>query len=187
MKLLTFLQNGQLIPLPGLSISYNHLLELQENTTHQIRTGPFSNTSFSYMGTLVNYCSLKGYIFRKSEAAESRLLEKVPHLLFPLKRLEKNFIDVHSDPFYLSLVKKLERAQEMLETNQKEYLELALGAYEQGRMLIEEVFKGDKLLELLVKDLGRQLITAWQLKQSNSAQSEKVIPWQSPTPPEKKL
>lgn len=168
-----YLRNGILNPLTDVSLHYDASLLLKTDVPQKIRTSAFSTTTFFYESSLIDYYSCKGYIFRQSEAAKQAFLERVPQVLHPLKCLEREFIETHSDPFYMALTRRIENMTQDFDAGLIKNIEPALESYEQARVLLEEVFTNDKLLELLVKELGRRLVTAWQQNKK-----EDVKKWQ---------
>ena len=174
LKPLVYLQGSQLKPLLGRCISYEESLELSTQHINELQTAPFTTSFFKCHEEKVTVTTLKGYIFRPQPKVEEQPLDKTLQLLYPLKSLEKHFIDTQSDPFYISMTKRIERAIHLLKKDSQSYLEPSLDMYEQGRLVAEEVFPDDKLLELLVKELGRHLVAAWQAKKNKNGE----LPWQ---------
>lgn len=181
---LACLHRGQLKPFPGLVLHYNRRLELEPNHPQSLRLDAFSAAHFQQTSNRFKTEVLKGYNFRRHEQLETETLQKNPKLFYALKRLEKHFIDIHSDPFYKSLIHRLESSARQIQLNPHQDLEPALDAYEQGRLAVQEVFPDDKQLELLVKDLGHHLILAWQSNKSGKKDKAEE-PWPKKIHPNK--
>ena len=177
---LLYLSRGEVKPIPGVILDYNPQFELAGNSLQSVRLDLFSIASFHKCTLNQNKFKVsawQGYNFRRTEPVEFENMQKAPKIFNALKRLERHFRDMNSDPYYRSLGQNLKQSADLLQTDAVKYLEKALVCYEQGRLAVEEIFPDDKTLTSLVKELGHQLVIAWQSSQKEARTDQ----WPNPT------
>lgn len=148
------LRNGLLEPLrKDLHLTYTPQLELQEGVTQTVEVAPYIVAQFKLEKGRVHGQVIRGYVFQKFIELKGELLTEQPRLFFPLKRLEQFFIDRRTDSYYQELVRLLERTTKMVQDEDPQGLTYASAALTRAETALENVFIGDKLLTLLIRDL----------------------------------
>lgn len=148
------LKESQLIPLRSdLRVSYDHHLELTTSVFHKIEIGPYTTAKFTVSASEARGAAVRGYLFQKYLSFRNQPLRTQTKLFFAIKRLEQVFIDRRTDSFYLDLMDSLERTSNLLKMNDPTSIETAPGVIANAEAAFEQVFMGDKLLGLLIKDL----------------------------------
>src|SRR5690606_26777183 len=82
---------------------------------------------------------------------------EVPKLHLPIRRYEQFFIDRRSDSEYQSLVQKIERTRALVQARDPEARKWAPTILSQAETALEQVYTGDRLLSLLIRDLKHSL------------------------------
>jgi hypothetical protein len=160
---LGYIYNGELLPLfPGMDLYYAANLELAPDRIQHLKIDSFTSLHFTQTATRFTGTTVRGYTLNRLEAMEIDTFKRIPKLFLPLKRIERYFIDPQSDPFYVRLTEDLEKAVQLLNNNHLHAIHYACSVFERGRLAVEEVFPDDKLLTLLVKDLGNTLVIKTQ-------------------------
>ena len=95
----------------------------------------------------------RGYTFQKFETFIRAKLSETQDLFLSLKKVERQFIDAQSDPYYQEIVTKLERANRLLGHASPDGLAEAERALNRGRLVLKNAFPNDRLLTLLVTHL----------------------------------
>ena len=148
------IRQGQLQPLRrDLALFYTPELELAHGVTQKIEVAPYITSHFKVENGRVTGALIRGYVFQKLQELKNDPLQEQTRLLHPIKRLEQFFVDRRSDPFYQELVTLLERTCALIQQGQPEAIRRANMVLNQGESALENVFVGDKLLTLLLKDL----------------------------------
>lgn len=155
---------GQILPLSdGTDIEYSADLQLMSHRLHLLRKG---ENGFYFIKKLdQDFCvtSLLGVRLASKSFDQVLTFEQMPGVFFGLKRLEQFFIDRSTDTYYKELIHSLEfQIQKLSENAHKGCLEESVCVYEKVRAVFEEVFQGDKLISLLLKQLG------WHIDQVRS-------------------
>lgn len=148
------IRNGQLEPLrKDLVLYYTPDLELSSHHTHKIEVAPYITAQFRILNGKVTGSLLRGYVFQKLQEMKNELLQDQTRLLFPIKRLEQFFVDRRTDPYYNDLVSELERTCALIQQGDSEALNWGSIILNRAETAVENVFMGDKLLNLLLRDL----------------------------------
>lgn len=184
---LAYISNGELLPLlAGQDLYYDANLELTKDRIQNLKIDNFTNLRFKQRSSQFTGTMVRGYTFNRLESFEIDSFKRVPKIYLPLKRIERYFIDPKSDPFYTRLCEDLEKAVQLLNNNHLQSIRYACSVFERGRLAIEEIFPDDKMLTLLVKDLGNTLViktqTSSQEKQAEE-QCQKTKPLLETTTP----
>ena len=168
---LSYIRGGQLLPIPGPVLHYNANLELKTDIVQRVRIDPFRISSFRINQTTgkTSAVIMKGYTFQRQDRVEISHLGKIPLLFYAVKKLERHFIDCESDPFYKSLVQRLEKSCQLMREAPQQHLETATNCLKQARQPIVEVFTDDKRLNLLVQDLDSHLVKERRNKERNNS------------------
>lgn len=152
-------RNGHLEPLRrDLMLVYNSELELDPTVMHKFEVSPFTVARFYRDGTSagpygIHGNTTRGYIFQHLQNFHGQPLEQFPRLFFALKRIEQHFIRRDTDPYYISLVEGLERILHWMRLGEPVSPQLLHENFLRAQTAIEEVFTGDKMLTLLLRDL----------------------------------
>lgn len=152
------INNGQLTPLKKeICLYYTAELELNPARKQMIEVAPFVTAQFKVSGEKMTGCLLRGYLGQKFFELRGEPMTAYPKLFYSVKRIESFFIDRGTDSFYNGLVQSLERTNALVRVNDPEAIRDSLNTLSQAQNAIEYVFMGDKLLNLLVRDLQHNL------------------------------
>lgn len=152
------LRGGILEPLRrDLVAFYTPLLELSPGHEHQIEIAPYITARFTIESGRVRGAALRGFMFQKLIEMKGEPLAEHPRLDLPLRRLEQFFVDRRTDAGYQELVQKIERTRNLLQAGDSEARKWASVILTQAETALEQVYVGDRLLTLLVRDLRHSL------------------------------
>ncbi len=152
------IRGGQLEPLrTDLRLFYNSNLELKEGVVHCLEIAPYLLAQFTMHQGCPQGNLLRGYVFQKYQELNDVPLEDQTKVLFPLKRLEQLFIDKQSDPFYRDLMEQMTQAPSQLKLGDLASEKMARRTLEKAELALKEIFMGDKMLSMLIKDLQQLL------------------------------
>lgn len=150
-------RNGHLEPLRrDLALHYNAELELDPTRPQKLEVSPFIVARFIAEGRESYGHVVRGYVFQHLQGLQGQSLDSQPRIFFALKRLEKLFIRRESDPFYNGLIEDLERLLHWMRLGEAVNAVQVHEAYLKAQTALEEVFHGDKMLTLLLRDLEHQ-------------------------------
>lgn len=153
-SLLAQIQGAQLKPLSPLTrLIYNSRLDLMPGAVQILQTG---HSNWSRFQTDEDQCYgqlITGYTFQKSDQYSGKHMGEYPELFYGLKRLERYYIDLKSDPLYQELISLLENALNLVGSNHPEAHLLAENALKKGRLALKNIFLNDRLLQLLISNL----------------------------------
>lgn len=150
-------RNGHIEPLRrDLAIHYTAELELDGTRPQKIEVSPFVVARFIAEGRESYGHVVRGYVFQHLQGLQGQSLDSQPRIFFALKRLEKLFLKRESDPFYNSLIEDLERLLHWMRLGETVNAVQVHEAYLKAQTALEEVFHGDKMLTLLLRDLEHQ-------------------------------
>ena len=169
------IRGGELTPLcHEMQVIYTPDLQLHPMLPHQLDIGPHTSARFRSGPEGITGAILRGYTFQKFGSMEGGSLHRHPVLFYPLKRLEQFFVNRKSDPMYIELTGLLEKALELVgdgqhldpqqETSRQEVMKFAEAALERGRLAMEHIFPDDKLVRLLIDNLGKTLALLGSLR-----------------------
>lgn len=148
------IRQGQLEPLRlDMALHYNAKLELISDLPQKLELSPYTCAQFEIVQGEVVGSAVRGYLFQKYQDFRGGPLRNHAKLFYSIKRIEQFYIDRRSDPFYSELMESIERASNFLKMGVPEGLEQAPQVIAQAEAALEQVFVGDKLLSLLVRDL----------------------------------
>ncbi len=163
------IRNGHLEPLrKDLVLYYNPELELSSHHTHKIEIAPYITAQFRVSQDLVSGVLLRGYVFQKFQELKQEPLMGQTRLLFPIKRLEQFFVDRRTDPYYNDLVSQLERTCALIQQGDSGALKWSPEILSKAETAVDNVYVGDKLLTLLMRDL-RHAIAEFNRKNLSSS------------------
>lgn len=100
----------------------------------------------------------RGHLIQKYETFTHGRLHQHPELMYAVKRIEKFFIDPHSDPFYRDLVQNLEKTIHQAQSGQPEALRAARGVLQRGQSALKALYGSDKKLTILLTNLEYLLL-----------------------------
>ena len=148
------IREGVLEPLrKDLVLFYTPELELSSHHTHKIEIAPYITAQFHYLNGKITGTLLRGYVYQKLQELKNEPLEEQTRLLYPIKRLEQFFVDRNSDPYYNDIISKLERTCALVNQGDAEALKWSSVVVSTAETALENIFLGDKLLSLLLRDL----------------------------------
>ncbi|MFP5520174.1 MAG: hypothetical protein ACLGGX_09740 [Bdellovibrionia bacterium] len=148
------IRGGHIEPLrTDLVLHYSADLELKEGVLQKLEVAPYITAHFTVKANRLHGLVIRGYVFQKLLELKNELLSEQPRVLFPIKRIEQFFIDRKSDPYYQEIVSELERTTNLIRQGDQEASKWSHLALTKAETALENVFIGDKLLGLLVKDL----------------------------------
>lgn len=170
------IRNGQLEPLRNdLVLYYSSELELSNHHTHKIEVAPYITAQFRVVGDKVTGSLLRGYVFQKLQEMKNEPLQEQTRVLFPIKRLEQFFVDRRTDPYYQDLVSQLERTCSLIQQGDSEALKWSSIVLNKAETAVDNVFLGDKLMTLLVRDLRHAIGEFSRKNLSSSALSGDIL------------
>lgn len=163
------IRNGVLEPLrKDLVLYYTPELELSPAHTQKIEVAPYITAQFKIFEGKVTGALLRGYAYQKHLEMKNSPLTEEPRLLLPIKRLEQFFIDRRSDSYYQDIVSELERTCSLVQQGDSEAMKWATVALGKAETAVENIFIGDKLLALLIRDL-RHAMSGFSAKNLSSS------------------
>lgn len=148
------IRNGHLEPLrKDLALHYTPELELDSEQIQKIEVAPYIIAEFQVSRGRVHGALLRGYVFQKLMEFRGEPLEEQERLIIPIKRLEQFFVDRRSDNYYQDLISQLERTLALIQQGDRDAMKWSVRVLNQAETALENIFLGDKLLTLLVRDL----------------------------------
>ena len=149
--------DGQIWPLSdGTHLKYSpemdlltdhlHILNKSQNDFYFIRK---TKDTFAITG-------VSGVTFAPNSFDQVKTLENHNQMYYHLKRLEQFFIDRSTDPYYRDLVHLLETQVQDLSRNSQGVSE-SIKVYEKVWSIFDRVFRDDKLLSLLLRQLSDKI------------------------------
>lgn len=170
------IREGRLEPLrKDLALFYTPQLELSPDHIQKIEVAPYITAQFTVTGDRVSGQLLRGYVYQKLLELKNEPLKEQTRLLFPIKRLEQFFIDRNTDPYYNDLVSQLERTSALIQQGDEDALKWSSMILTQAETALENIFIGDKLLTLLVRDF-RHALGASKTLSGTSEECLKITP-----------
>ncbi len=139
------------------TLHYGPDLLLEPGRLQQIDVGAHTAARFRFTSDGCRGVLLRGYTFQRYAAMTGGSLHRYPVLFYPLKRIEQFFINRKSDPMYIELTGILEKAAELLGQGHPEGVKFGSQALERGKLALEHIFPGDKLVRLLINNLEKTL------------------------------
>ncbi|MFS4458321.1 hypothetical protein [Bdellovibrio sp. HCB2-146] len=174
------IRNGRLEPLrTDLVLYYTDNLELSPHHSHRIEVAPYITAQFQINGDKVSGALLRGYVFQKLQEMKNEPLQEQTRVLFPIKRLEQFFVDRRTDPYYGDLVSELERTCALVQQGDSQAINWANIVLNKAETALDNVFLGDKLMTLLIRDLRHALHETAHKNLSSSALISDIL---SPQP-----
>ncbi len=161
------IRDGHLEPLrKDLALYYTPNLELSPDHKQKIEVAPYIISEFRVKNDKVYGCLLRGYVYQKLLEFKGESLKEQTRLLYPIKRVEQFFVDRRTDPYYQDMISQLERTLALIQQGDREALNWSSMVLTQAETALENVFTGDKLLSLLVRDLRHTSETTRKLDPS---------------------
>jgi hypothetical protein len=152
------IRHGQLEPLKkDLCLYYTPDLDLDPEQIQKLEIAPFVTAQFQVSSDMIKGCLVKGYVNQKFFDLNGPGLSAYPKLFYAIKRLEQHFINRETDSFYQEMVSGLERVNEMAKLGDPEAVQESMDVMARAQNALEYVFTGDKLLNLLIRDLQHTL------------------------------
>jgi hypothetical protein len=162
-----------LFPLAPMShLHYGSNMELMPHVRQTLQGSLATTISFHQDENGVHGMITRGHTFQKFETFMRARPNDNHDLFSSLKKLERNYINPQSDPYYQELVHNLERANRALQSPQARTLNMQMAekALQKGRLALRTAFPNDRLLQLLVTHLEYG-IRQNQLESSETAHS----------------
>lgn len=148
------IRNGRIEPLRlDLKLQYNSNLELKENVLQVVELAPYVSARFKIENGFVSGQLIRGYVYQLYSEIKKERLGDIQKLSLPIKRIEQFFVDRKSDLYYQNLLNQLERGSQLLREKDQNALTISSAVINQAEIASEHVYCGDKLLELLIRDL----------------------------------
>ena len=170
------IRGGALEPLRAdLVLYYTPDLELSPHDTHKIEVAPYITAQFRVLNDKITGVLMRGYVFQRLLEMKNESLQEQTRVLFPIKRLEQFFLDRRSDPYYQDLISELERTAALVQQGDSEALQWAHIVLGKADTALENIFLGDKLMTLLVRDLRHALGEHNRKNLSSSALSSDIL------------
>jgi hypothetical protein len=134
---------------------YDSNLELRPNATQLLKTAPHSQVRFQIRRESVTAQFISGFAFRLNQSANFASLSQEPRLFYPLKRLERYYINRSTDPFYVELISTISKAVQMAGNPSDDALAFARQAFEGGQIAFDQIFPDDKALYSRLRELAK--------------------------------
>lgn len=148
------LRGGILEPLrTNMILTYSAGLELSPIHQQRLELAPSLTAQFVVDGGRVRGSCLRGFVFQRFLEFKGEALKELPRLDMPLRRLEQFFIDPRTDTEYQELTRRLERTRALAQAGDAEAFKWGPALLVQAETALEQVYVGDRLLGLLVRDL----------------------------------
>jgi hypothetical protein len=140
---------------PITHLHYSHNLELMPHVRQLIQGSLSTTISFYRDENGLNGMITRGHTMQKFETFMRVRGSENIDLFYGLKRLERNFINPQSDPYYQEIVQSMERAARALQASNGRDLNLQMAekAVQKGSLALKSAFPNDRLLQLLVTHL----------------------------------
>lgn len=157
--LLATIRGGHIEPLcTDLVVKYNSNLEPDQNFQHHLQIQAGVTARFQTLPSGVSGKIIRGFAFQKMEEFVQTPLNKIPALFYPLKRLERFFVNRSTDPLYVELTTLLDQSINLLRDNHPDAVKLGSASLERGQNALKLIFPDDKLLALLLRELSGLLL-----------------------------
>ena len=148
------LDEGDLLPLrQNDQLQWGSDLELKENVIHSLELGSFIRHRFIQKKGLFDVVSVRGYLFAPYKEWKNESLLVHPKLFYAIKHYESLFLHKETNPFYVTLVRELERTGLALRRKDAVSMTELTDLLVRAKSSLEIVFPGDKLLSLLLEQL----------------------------------
>lgn len=152
------IRRGHLEPLrKDLVLHYTAELELSQANVQRWEIAPYAVATFHVKENGYEGSVLRGHTFQLQSSFTETNAEHIPHLFWALRRVEQHLLSRESDPFYQNLLAAMEAATLSIRIGEAGSQERAADALAQTQNALENVFVGDKLLALLIRDLQHTL------------------------------
>jgi len=140
---------------PITHLHYSNNLELMPHVRQLIQGSLATTISFYRDENGLNGMITRGHTMQKFETFMRLRGSENVDLFYGLKRLERNFINPQSDPYYQEIVHSMERAARALQSIDGRALNLQMAekAVQKGSLALKSAFPNDRLLQLLVTHL----------------------------------
>jgi hypothetical protein len=149
---------GSLSPLKNDQIvHFNSQLNVIPNQTMCLDMAQFVTSQFSFSEGLYSGVMTRGYLHQKLIDLKPQPLEAFPKLFYLLKRIEQFLVDRKTDPYYQALLQDLEKTQHQIKLKDPQGLDRYLDVLAIATTALENIYKGDRLLELQIKDFQTTL------------------------------
>ncbi len=136
-----------------LHLVYDENLSFALHHPQKISIAPSAVAKFRFNGETYSGRVIKGYTFQRGETFDAPAIENIPHLFYPIKRIERHFIHRKSDPIYNQIVQALERALDLVRTGHPEAMRFASEAHHRAKIALEQIFPDDNLIRLAINSL----------------------------------
>lgn len=152
------LRRGLIEPLrQDLVLHYTSDLELSGLHQQRWEIAPYSVANFAMQADGLAGAVFRGHSFQLQHSFIQAQAAQIPLLFWALKRAEQHFLSRESDPFYQNLLTTIEAATLSIRIGEVGSTEKGVDAMAQAQNALENVFVGDKLLALLIRDLQHTL------------------------------
>ncbi len=156
--------NGQILPLSdGTYLKYSPEMDLLADHFHIFKKNQNDFYFIRKIKNIFSITSVSGVTFVPNSFDQVEKLENHIQMYYHLKHLEQFFIDRSTDPYYRDLVHLLETQIQDLSRNSNCVSE-SIKVYEKVWNILDRIFQDDKLLSLLLKQLGDKID---QIRSSN--------------------
>ncbi len=156
--------------------SLNPISHLFYNSFMELQPGPFQRLyvnetyfAFKIFETKVVGHAIKFKNFGIKDKI-SQLLNSNCSLFYPLKSIEKHYIDLSSDPFYSDLCTNIDKAIDSLKLKQPEAIVFSKKAIKQAYLALKYVFDDDNYLKYKLLELERTIQAEVQWVSQNQIQ-----------------
>lgn len=162
-------------------LNYTADLELRENADQILQLSPLVVAKFQVQDEMIQGMTLQGVTYARAGSLVGHL-EDAPELFYNLKKLERAFINPHTDPHYMATVSQLERAIQLVRTNHPDARMIADEILRKAERFAQEVFTNDRRLIELISTLKYACPYGMENNQQSGSQ---VVTWQNHRRPDK--
>ena len=149
--------NGQILPLSdGTHLKYSPEMDLLTDHLHILRKNQSDYYLIKKIKGVFSITDVSGVTFVPNSFDQLKRLENHTQIYYYLKRLEQFFIDRSTDPYYRDIVYLLETQIQNLSRDPCCVSE-SIKVYEKVWDIFDKVFQDDKLLALLLEQLGDRI------------------------------
>ncbi len=153
------IRSGRIEPLGSdLIVKYDQNLEPSRDFQHHLQIQPGITARFQTLTSGVTGQFIRGYAFQKMEEFTQIPLNQIPALFYPLKKLERFFVNRATDPLYVELTSLLDQSVSLLREKHPDAVKLGSASFERGQNALNLIFPDDKLLGLLLRELSGLLL-----------------------------
>jgi hypothetical protein len=155
---ITRLERNRLVPIGAeQELFYDPGLELMNGAVQKLKTTANAQIRFAVTPNGVLAQFIAGFAFRQAQEVRLHNLREEPRIFYPLKRLERFYVNRPSDPYYAEVISELDRALHMHKSHAPGASAALLAAFDSGQIAFDQIFPDDKPLYTRLRELAKLL------------------------------